>query len=107
MGSIPPRSFVAQRRNHFGESKTRNNGSALALRINAGQLFSGREPWFACKPENSMGADEVIQQGKVPEGVTSSYFKRDESQHIPKRIDWKSKSFHGSGAIHEILAGWR
>src|SRR5712671_150793 len=104
MGSIPPRSFVAQRRNHFGESKTRNNGSALALRIKRRTIvFLGENPGFACKPENSPGADEVIQQGKVPEGVTSSYFKRDKSQHIPKRVGWKSKSLMAAARSTKFL----
>jgi hypothetical protein len=85
-GQYSPSNFVAQRRNHFGESKTRNNGSTLALRINAGQLFSGREPWFRLQARKQTGrTDEVIQQGKVPEGVTIILLQKgQESTHSEK-----------------------
>jgi hypothetical protein len=86
-GQYSPSNSVTQRRNHFGESKTpRNNGSALALRINAGQLFSGREPWFRLQARKLTGrTDEVIQQGKVPEGVTIILLQKgQESIHSEK-----------------------
>src|SRR5712675_857135 len=90
-GQYSPSKLRRSEAQSFCESKTRNNGSALALRIKRRTIvFWGENPGFACKPQNSPGADEVIQQGKVPEGITSSYFKRGKSQHIPKRIGWKS-----------------
>src|SRR5258706_1927186 len=104
MSSIPPRisslrgaTVVASQKLPEIMSPPRLNAYALD------NCFWGENPGFACIPENSAGADEVIQQAKVPEGVTSSYFKRDKSQHIPKRIVWKSKSFMAAARSTKFL----
>ena len=86
MGSIPLELRRSEAQSFWRVKDFPKYGSALALRINARQLFSGREPWFRLQARKLIGCtDEVIQQGKVPEGVTNILLQKgQESTHSEK-----------------------